>query len=88
MTLHTWAEHVVHAELVSRDLEIARTAQRFLEQRFRPQEVEVHAEQGQLRVHSEPAQKVTAEQVARALVDAGVRAHAVHEREEWSVADV
>lgn len=88
MTLHAWSEHVVHVDLVSRDREIARTAKHFLEQRFRAQDIDVDAEPGELRVHSEPSRTVTAEQVARALVDAGVRAHAVHEREQWSVADV
>ena len=88
MTLHAWSDHVVHVALVSRDREIADTAARFLEQRFRAHDVDVDAEPGELRVHSEPARRVSAEQVARALVEAGVRAHAVHEREQWTVADV
>lgn len=88
MTLHAWAEHVVHVDLVSRDQEISRTAARFLEQRFRTQDVEVVAEPGELEVHSDPEDRVGAAQVAQALVEAGVRAHAVHEREEWGVADV
>lgn len=41
MTLHAWAEHVVHVQLASRDAEIARTAARFFEQRFWAQDVEV-----------------------------------------------
>ena len=87
MPLHAWSEHVVHVELLSDDAEIARTAARFLEQRFRDSEPEVQAEPGELRVHTDAARAVTAAQVATALVAAGVRAHAVHEREEWSVAE-
>ena len=88
MAMHAWSEHVVHVELLSGDGEIARTAKRFLEQRFGANEPEVHAEAGKLRVHTEPDRTVTAAQVAQALVDAGVRADAVHEREEWSVAEL
>ena len=88
MAMHTWSEHVVHVELVSPDAEIARTARRFLEQRFAGSDPEVHAEAGELRVHTMPEGAVTAAQVARALVEAGVRAHAVHERVEWSVAEL
>ena len=88
MTLHAYAEHVVHVELVSRDAEIARAAARFIEQRFRAQGVEAAAEPGELQVHSDPARAVGAAQVAQALAEAGVRAHAVHEREEWSVVEV
>lgn len=86
--MHAWSEHVVHVELLSHDAEIARTAARFLEQRFRGSEPEVDAEPGELRVHTEPGRAVTAAQVAAALADAGVRAHTVHEREEWSVAEL
>lgn len=88
MPLHAWSEHVVHIQLLSNDDEIARTASRFLEQRFRTQDVEVNVEPGQLRVHSEPGRKVGAAEVAQAMLEAGVRVHALHEREEWSVADV
>lgn len=88
MAMHAWSEHVVHVELVSRDTEIARTAKRFVEQRFGTSEPEVHAEAGELRVHTEPDRRVTAAQVAKALLEAGVRAHVVHEREEWSVAEL
>lgn len=88
MPLHTWSEHVVHVELLSDDDELARTASRFLEQRFRAQDVEVNAEAGALSVHSEPGRKVSAPEVAQAMLDAGVRVHALHEREEWSVADL
>lgn len=88
MAMHAWSEHVVHVELVSDDDEIARTARRFLEQRFSASELEVHGEGGQLRVHTEPERAVTAAQVSQALVEAGVRAHAVHERREWSVAEL
>lgn len=88
MAMHTWSEHVVHVELLSGDAEIGRTAARFLEQRFRAQDVEVTAEPGVLRVHSEPEHVVTAAQVAQALVESGVRAHAIHERMEWSVAEL
>lgn len=88
MAMHAWSEHVVHVVLVSDDGEIARTARRFLEQRFAASEPEVHAEDGQLRVHTEPERAVTAEQVAQALVDAGVRAQSVHERREWSVTEL
>lgn len=88
MPMHAWSEHVVHVELVSGDMEIAETARRFLEQRFRAHDVEVAVEPGELRVHAELAKKVGAEQVAQALSEAGVRAHAVHEREEWSVTEL
>ncbi len=37
---------------------------------------------------AKPERPVTAADVARELVEAGVRAHAVHERQESSVADV
>lgn len=33
MTMHAWAERVVHVELLSDDSEIALTARRFVEQR-------------------------------------------------------
>ncbi len=88
MSLHAWVEHVVHVELVSDDAEIASTAVRFLEQRFPDREVEGHAEPGRVQLHSESDQPVTAADVARALAEAGVRAHAVHDRQEWSVVDV
>lgn len=88
MPLHTWSEHVVHVELLSDDDELARTASRFLRQRFRAQDVEVNVEPGALRVHSEPGRNVSAAEVAHAMLEAGVRVHALHEREEWSVADV
>lgn len=88
MSMHAWAEHVVHVELLSDDHEIASTAVRYLEQRFRDLAVEGHAERGAVRLHSEIERPVRAADVARALVEAGVRAHAVHERQEWSVADV
>ncbi len=88
MSMHAWAEHVVHIDLLSDDREIASTAVRFLEQRFRDYDVEGHSEPGKVRLHSEPERPVTAVDVAHALVEAGVRAHAVHERQEWSVADV
>ena len=88
MPMHTWSEHVVHVELLSEDDELARTAGRFLEQRFRAQDVEVNTQAGALRVHSEPGRKVSAAEVALAMLDAGVRVHALHERVEWSVADV
>ncbi len=88
MALHTWVEHVVHVELLSIDAEIARTARRFLEQRFRAQDVEVTADPGELTVHGEPDRRVSAGEVAQALLEAGVRVHALYEREEWSVAEL
>lgn len=88
MTMHAWSEHVVHVELVSDDDEIALTARRFLEQRFDARDPEVHAEGGQLRVHTDPQHAVSAAQVTQALAEAGVRAHAVHERREWSVTEL
>ena len=87
MTMHAWAEHVVHVELLSGDAEIAETTVRFLERRFSDRDVEGHAEPGRIGLHSDLARPVSAEDVARALVEAGVRAHAVHERQEWSVTD-
>lgn len=88
MRMHAWSEHVVHVELLSDDMEIADTARRFLEQRFRTHDVEVAVEPGELRLHSELERKVGAGQVALALREAGVRAHAIHEREEWSVTEL
>ena len=87
MALHAWSEHVVHVELVSDDREIARAAARYLELRYGEEDDEVEAGPGRLRVHSEPERRVTSADVAQALVEAGVRAHALHEREEWSVTD-
>ncbi len=88
MSAHAWPEHVVHVELVSDDPEITSEALRFLEQRFAEREPDAFAESGGLRLHSEPDRPVTAADVACALAEAGVRAHAVHERQEWSVMDV
>lgn len=88
MSTYAWAEHVVHVDLVSGDSELASETVRFLEQRFADRDPEGHAEQGRVRLHSLPDRPVTAGEVAHALAEAGVRAHAVHERAEWSVADV
>ncbi len=74
--------------LLSDDADITSETQRFLEQRFSDRDPEAYAEPGGVRLHSEPDRPVTAAEVARALADVGVRAHAVHERQEWSVADV
>lgn len=88
MSVHAWSEHVVHVELVSEDPDITSETLRFLEQRFADREPEGHAEPGGVRLHSEPDRPVTAADVASALAEAGVRAHAVHERQEWSVVDI
>lgn len=88
MSTHAWFEHVVHVDLLSEDLEIASETVRFLEQRFVDRDPEGHAQPGRVRLHSEPERPVTASEVAGALAEAGVRAHAVHERQEWSVADI
>lgn len=88
MTTHAWAEHVVCVELVSQDSQIADETARFLEQRFDALDPDARAEPGRVHLHSQPEQPVTAAQVAGALAEAGVRALAVHERQEWSVADV
>lgn len=88
MTTHAWAEHVVHVDLLSGAPEIASEAVRFLEQRFADRDPEGHAEPGMVRLHTVPDRPVTAADVARALAEAGVRARSVHERVEWSVADV
>lgn len=88
MSTHAWAEHVVHVDLVSGVPEVASETVRFLEQRFADRDPEGHAQQGRVRLHSLPDRPVTAGDVARALAEAGVRANAVHERAEWSVADV
>jgi len=88
MSTNAWSEHVVHVDLLSRDLEIASETLRFLEQRFADRDPEGRAEPGGVRLHSERERPVTAAEVAGALAEAGVRAHAVHERQEWSVADV
>lgn len=88
MSTHAWAEHVVHVDLVSGDAQIAIETVRFLEQRFAERDPEGHAEPGRVRLHSAPERPVTAAEVAAALAEAGVRAHVVHERQEWSVVDV
>lgn len=88
VSTHAWSEHVVHVDLMSRAPEIAAEAKRFLEGRFADRDPEGHAEPGTVRVHSLPDRPVTAGDVARALAEAGVRARSVHERVEWSVADV
>ncbi len=87
MTTHAWAEHVVRVDLVSGDPEVASETVRFLEGRFLDRDPEVHAEPGGVRLHTPTGTAVTAADVALALAEAGVRAHAVHERVEWSVAD-
>lgn len=88
MTTHAWAEHVVHVDLLSGAREIAAEAVLFLEQRFADRDPEGHAEPGKVRLHTVPNRPVTAADVARALAEAGVQARSVHERVEWSVADV
>jgi len=88
MSAHAWSEHVVHVGLVSDDPDITSETLRFLEKRFADLDPEAHAEPGGVRLHSEPDRRVSAADVARALAEAGVRAHAVHERQEWSIADV
>lgn len=87
MSTHAWSEHVVRVDLVSDHPEVAAETVRFLEGRFRDQDPEGHAEPGAVRLHTLPGSPVTAADVALALAEAGVRAHAVHERVEWSVAD-
>lgn len=87
MTTHAWAEHVTRVDLVSDDPEIASETVRFLEGRFHDRDPEGHAEPGRVRLHTPMATPVSAADVALALAEAGVRAHAVHERVEWSVAD-
>lgn len=87
MTTHAWAEHVVRVDLVSGDPELASETVRFLEGRFRDSDPEGHAEPGGVSLHTPTGTAVTAADVALALAEAGVRAHAVHERVEWSVAD-
>lgn len=88
MSTHAWAEHVVHVDLVSDDPQVAAETVRFLEQRFVERDPEGRAATGRVRLHSEPERPVTAAEVAGALAEVGVRAHAVHERQEWSVTDV
>lgn len=87
MSTHAWSENVVHVELVSHDPEVASETVRFLEGRFRDHDPEGHAEPGEVRLHTPTEMPVTARDVALALAEAGVRAHSVHERVEWSVAD-
>ena len=88
MPLHAWADHVVHIELLSNDAEISSSTALFLERRFHAQGVEVSDAAGRLEVRSEPDTRVTAGAIALALAEAGVRANTVHERQEWSVAEV
>lgn len=88
MPLHAWADHVVHVELLSRDSEISSTTVQYLQRRFQVQGADVSGEAGHLEVRSEAGTEVSAGAVAQVLVEAGVRAHSVHERPEWSVAEV
>ena len=88
MPQHTWADHVVHVELLSRDTEISSTTVLFLQRRFHAQGADVSGEAGHLEVRSDGGSVVTAGDVAQVLAEAGVRAHSVHERQEWSVAEV
>lgn len=88
MRLHTWADHVVHVELLSDDSDISTTTELFLERRFQAEGADVSGNDGRLEVRTQPGSTITAGDVAQALAEAGVRAHNVHEREEWSVAEV
>ncbi len=76
MSTHAWAEHVVDVDLVSADPQIASETVGFLEQRFAERDPEGHAEPGRVRLHSGPDRPVAAADVARALAETGVRAHA------------
>lgn len=87
VSTHAWSEHVVRVDLVSADPEVASETVRFLEGRFIDRDPEGHAEPGAVRLHTPTSTPVTAADVARALAEAGVRAHAVHDRVEWSVAE-
>lgn len=88
MALRAWCDLVVHVHLYSRDEELSQTCARFVEQRFAEREVDATAEAGYVEVRSSLETPVTAADVAQALVGAQVRASAVFERAEWSVAEL
>lgn len=88
MALHTWCDHVVHIELLSGDAEVAKTTAEYLERFLATEDVDVSAEPRLLQVRSDVDKAVTAARVAEALSQGGVRAQAVHGRDEWSVAQV
>lgn len=88
MPMHAWVDHVVHVELTSRDSEVGRLTARVLRERLPVEMDDVDESPGTLEVRSSPERPVTAEQVARALQAAGVRTSRIHERAEWSVAEV
>jgi hypothetical protein len=88
VALRAWCDHVVHVHLYSRDEELSETCARFVQQRFADREVDATAEAGYVEVRSSLENPVTAADVAQALVSAQVRASAVFERPEWSVAEL
>ncbi len=88
MTLHSLCDHVVHVELLSSDPEISRAALDLLTEVFGSREADATGADGVLQLRSEPADPVSAAEVAQVLLAAGVRTHTVHERVEWSVVDV
>ena len=88
MALRAWCDHVVHVHLYSRDAELSETCARFVQQRFTDREVDATADAGYVEVRSSLENPVTATDVAQALVGAQVRASAVFDRPEWSVAEV
>jgi hypothetical protein len=88
VALHAWCDHVVHVHLYSRDAELSQTCARLLEQRFADHEVDTIAEVGYVEVRSSQDNPLTAADVARALLAAQVRALAIFDRSEWSVAEV
>jgi len=87
--MHAWVDHVVHVELTSGDREVGRLTARVLRERLPVETDDVdESPPGTLEVRSSPDRPVTAEQVARTLQAAGVRTSRIHERAEWSVAEV
>jgi hypothetical protein len=88
VALHAWCDHVVHVHLYSRDEELSQTCARLLEQRFGDREVDTMAEAGYVEVRSSQDDRLTAADVAQALLAAQVRALSIFDRAEWSVAEV
>lgn len=88
MPVHAWCDHVVHVHLASRDLELAQTCARLLQERFADREADACPDAGYVELRAAVDKPVTAGEVAHVLADAQVRAYSIFDRPEWSVAEV
>ena len=88
MTVRAWCDHVVHVHLLSADPELSDTCARFLGERFTDRDVEATAEPGVVELRCSPDRPVSAEEVARCLVEVGVQAVSIFDRPEWSTVEV